>query len=102
VAAGIKIVEQFWVIETVGEQRLVTIDLAADRLGVGVQEELRRIAPLALAGLVGTVDPIAVALARLNPRNERVPDIAVDLDQLDAGLLPIVCDQAQLDLRRHL
>src|SRR5215207_5685163 len=53
-------------------------------------------------GIVGTVDPIAVALARLNPRNVHVPYVAVDLDELDARLRAVVVDQAEFDLGRHL
>src|SRR5215207_8322069 len=51
--------------------------------------------------VVWTVDPIAVALPGLDPRDVRVPDVAVDLDELDAGLRAVVFDQAEFDFGRY-
>jgi hypothetical protein len=43
-------------------------DLALDRLGVRVDEQLRRVEAVALLRRVGTVDAVAVALARTDVR----------------------------------
>ena len=53
VAEGVKIIERRRVSEAVREQRLVTVDLATDGLGVRVQQELRRVAPMTSGGSYG-------------------------------------------------
>src|SRR5215203_2716887 len=98
VAQGVHVVELVRGNETVGEQRLVTVDLATDGLRVRIEQELRRVAPLTFGRHVRTVDPIAVTLARLDPWQVGMPDVAIDLDELEARLLAVVVDQAQLDL----
>lgn len=47
--------------EAVGEQRLVAVDLPLDRLRVRVEQKLRRVAAVAVRGVVGTVHAVAVA-----------------------------------------
>ena len=47
--------------------------------------------------VVGAVHAVAVALAGLDAGQVGVPDEAVDLGQLDAGLGAVVVDQAELD-----
>ena len=74
------------VVEAVAEQGLVAVDLAVDRLGVRVKQQLGRIAPVPLIGLVGPVDPEAVALAGTDSRQVAVPHEAVHLGQVDALL----------------
>jgi hypothetical protein len=56
---------------------------------------------MASGRVVGAVNPVAVALARLDPWDVGMPDIPIDLDQLDARLPAVVVDQAQLNLGRH-
>ena len=90
------------VLEVVGEQRLVVGDLALDRLGVGVEQQLARVAAVAVLGVVGAVHAEAVALAGLQARHVGVPDEAVDLGQVEAGLDAVVVDEAQLDPLGHL
>ena len=95
VVVGVDAVVGF--VEVVGEQRLVVVDLALDRLGVGVEQQLARVAAVAVLRVVGAVHPEAVALARADAGQVAVPDEAVDLGQVDAGLGAVVVDQAQLD-----
>ena len=90
------------VLEVVGEQRLVVGDLALDRLGVRVEQQLARVAAVAPVGVVRAVHPEAVALAGLQAGHVGVPDEAVDLGQVEAGLGAVVVDEAQLDPLGHL
>ena len=85
------------VVEPVGEQRLVAVDLAVDRLRVRVEQQLGRVAALAPLRVVGAVHPVAVALAGPHRGQVAVPDEAVDLGQLDAALGAVVVDEAELD-----
>jgi hypothetical protein len=43
--------------------------------------------------VVRTVYPEAVLLAGMNPGQVGVPDVPVDLDQLQSGLLTLIVDQ---------
>jgi hypothetical protein len=90
------------IVEAVAEQGLVAVDLAIDRLGVRVKEQLGRIAPLPLIGLVRPVDPEAVALAGPDTRHVAVPHEPVHLGQVDPLLRPVLGDQPQLDPLRYL
>ena len=74
------------VVELVREAGRVPRDLAVDGLGVGVEEQLGRVAPQALGRLPRAVDPVAVALARTDVGEVGVPAVAVDLGQRDAHL----------------
>jgi hypothetical protein len=85
-------------LEVVAEDRLVPVDLAVDGLGVGVEEELVRVAAQALGRVVGAVDAEAVALAGVDPGQEGVPDVAVHLGEADALLVALVVEEAELDL----
>jgi hypothetical protein len=49
-----------------------------------------------------TMHPIPIPLTRLQVRHVRVPDEAIDLVDLEAGLLAAIADQAQLHTLRHL
>ena len=89
-------------VEVVGEQRLVAVGLAVDRLGVGVEQELRGVAAVALGRVVGAVHAVAVALAGLHAGQVGVPHEAVHLGQLEPGLRAVVVDEAELDLVGHL
>ena len=85
------------VVVGVPEHRWVPRQLAVQRLGVGIDEELGRVAARPAARVVGTVDPEAVPLARPDVRQVAVPDEAGDLGQGDAGLAAELVEQAQLD-----
>ena len=69
-----------------GVQGSVAVDLAVDGLRVRVKQQLRRVAAMSLGGIVRTVHPEAVALSRLDGGNVTVPDMSVDLGELDPGL----------------
>ena len=86
VRRGVVVVARVLVAEVVAEQRLVPVDLAAGRLGVGVEEQLVGVAAQALGGVPRAVDAVAVALARLHGRDVAVPDVGVDLGDLEPGL----------------
>ena len=59
---AVVVVARVLVAEVVREARLVPVDLALDRLGVRVEQQLGRVAPLAALRLPRAVDPVAVAL----------------------------------------
>jgi hypothetical protein len=85
------------IVEGVAEQRLVAAHLPVDGLGVWVQQQLGRVAAMPVCRVVGAVDAVAVALARLHRRQIDVPDERVVLGHLDAGLGAVIGDEAQLD-----
>ena len=64
-----------------------------------------RVAHLALDRIPLPVDPIAVALSRVNTGHEAVPDVAVDLSEGDPRLVPGRIEQAEVhclgDLREQ-
>ncbi len=97
VPEAVLVVERLGLVELVGEQRLVAVHLPVDRLGVGVEQQLRRVAAVAVLGLVGPVHPVAVALPRLDAGQVGVVHEGVGLDHLHAGLGAGVVDQAELD-----
>ena len=73
------------------------VDGAVDRLGVGIDEQLGRVEAMALVGRVRTVHAVAVALARSDVRQVAVPVLRPPLGHLDARLVVLVVEQAQLD-----
>jgi len=86
------------VAEVVGEHARTPLDDAGRGLRVRVEQQLVRVAPLAVHGVVLAVHPVAVALAGLHLRQVAVPDEGVDLGQLETGLVPVVVEEAQFDL----
>ena len=84
-------------VERVREQRLTPAELALERAGVGIDQELGGIAALALARKPRTVDPIAVALAGLDPGQVAVPHRARSLGQEDARLHVVRVEETELD-----
>jgi len=86
------------------EQGFVIADRAVDRLGVRVQEQLVRVAHVALDRIPRPVDPVAVVLPGGNTGHVTVPDERVHLAQVDPALGSVV-EQAQLhcvgDLREE-
>ena len=94
---GVVVVAAVLLTEVVAEQRLVPVEDAVDCLGVGVQQQLVRVATVAGFGVVGPVHAVAVALAGLDVGQEAVPDERVHLRQGDPGLGVIRVEKAQLD-----
>ena len=72
-------------------------DRSADRLGVGVEEQLGRVAPQAPVRVPRAVDPVPVGLARADSRHERMPDVGVVIRQRDPGFGACRIEQAQGD-----
>ena len=103
VRGGVVVVLAVLLAEVVGEQRLVPLDLAAGRLGVGVEEQLVGVAAQALGRVPRAVDAVAVALAGLHRRDVAVPHVGVDLGDLELrldelpGVVGVGLEQAQLD-----
>jgi hypothetical protein len=84
-------------IEGVAEDALVPGDVPVDRLRVGIEEELGRIAAQPARRVVRPVDAEAVAIAGLHARHEPVPHPGVVLEQVDPPLGVVVREQAELD-----
>ncbi len=89
--------------EAVRVQRLVAVGHALDGLGVGVEQQLARVAPQPPLGVVGAVHAEAVPLPGLDAGQVAVVDVPVGLRHLDPLALPSgVVQQAEFHLRRHL
>jgi len=86
VRRGVLVVARVRVAEVVAEKCRAPVDLARRGLGVGVEQQLVGVAAQAAVGRIGPVHAVAVALARLDGRQVAVPDVGVDLGQLDLGL----------------
>src|SRR5258708_10252400 len=94
---AVVVVARALVAEVVGKARLVPVDLALDGLGVRIEEQLGRVAPLAALRRPGPVDPVAVALPGSDGRQIRVPAERIDLLQAEPLLAALVVEQAELD-----
>ena len=97
VRRGVGVVPPVRVPELVGEHRLAPADLALDRLGVRVDQQLVRVAALPLGRVVRAVHPVPVPLARADAGQVPVPDEPVHLVQVDPRLGAVVVEQAELD-----
>ncbi len=97
VRRGVLVVARVGIAEVVAEERLVPVDLTLDGLGVGVQEQLVRVEALAALRVVLAVHAVAVALPGSDGRQVGVPDVRVDVDEVDAGLFAAVAEETQLD-----
>ena len=91
--------------DRVAEQLVAPLDRTGDRLGVGIEEQLVAVEPVAPLGLVRSVDPVPIEGAGTNVGEIGVPHAIGGLGQLDRrvgdgrfGLL----EQAQLDGGRVL
>jgi hypothetical protein len=81
----------------------VPADLAGDRLAVGIEQQLGRVAAMTAAWFVRPVDPVGVVLARAHVRQIAMPDEAVHLGQRNSGFgtawsRAARIEQAQFDL----
>src|SRR4029453_664881 len=72
-------------------------DHPLDGPGVRVEQELGRVAALPPLGVVGAVDPEAVALARADLGHVAVPGVGGDLGQAQPPLDPGLVEQGQVD-----
>ena len=74
------------------------VDRAVDGTRIGVEQEFRRVAPSTAGRLPRSVDAVAVALAGSDIGEVGVPDVPVDLGELDPRLVPVVAvEEAELD-----
>ena len=87
VRGRVVVVARVRVAEVVAEQRLVPVDLAGGCLGVRVEQQLVGVAPDALRGVPRAVHPVAVALTGLHRGQVAVPNVGVDLGELDPRLV---------------
>jgi hypothetical protein len=78
-------------------QRGIPAQLAVEGLRVRVDQELAGIAAVPAGRIVRAVDAEAVALSRADAREVAVPDVGIDLREVDARLGPALVEQAQLD-----
>ena len=83
--------------ELVSEHGRVPADRAAHRLGIRIQEQLVRVAHLALDRIPRPADPIAVVLPRANTEHVAVPDEAIDLGERDPRFVPGRIEQAEIN-----
>ena len=72
-------------------------DRSADRLRVGVEQQLGRVAPQAPGRVPRPADAVPVGLPRADSRHERMPDIGVVIPQRDLGFRACLIEQAQGD-----
>ena len=93
------------VLLVVAGEAVVPGDPADDRLGVGVQQQLGRVAAQPPRGVVGAVHPVAVPLPGPDLGHEPVPHPRVVLRQRQLRLPVLLVEQAQDDcvgdLGRH-
>ncbi|CAO0831035.1 hypothetical protein SMICM17S_11286 [Streptomyces microflavus] len=72
-------------------------EVAVDRTGVRVEQQLGRVPAGARPGVPAAVHPVAVALTGRDARQEAVPDLVGQLGQRAAGLGAVLVEEAQLD-----
>ena len=70
-------------LQVVGEQRLGEVEVAVEGLAVRVEQQLARIAAVTRRGIPRPVHPEAVALTGGDGGQVAVPDVAVDLVEVD-------------------
>ncbi len=73
------------------------LDGAIDGAGIGVEEQLARVAAAPGGRVPRPVDAVAVALARSDAGKVAMPAVAGHLGQVDAALSTIVVEETELD-----
>lgn len=84
--------------DVVGKQGSIAIKLAIKSASIRIDEQLPRIAALAICWIPRAVDAVTVALAGNYAGQVCVPDVIVLLLQLNASLLTFAIDEAEFDL----
>ena len=97
VRRGVGVVPPVRMPELVREHGLAPGDLALDRLGVRVDQQLVRVAALPLGRVVRAVHPVPVPLPWADAGQVPVPDEPVHLVQVDPRLGAVVVEQAELN-----
>ena len=85
-------------VEPIGEDGLIPMDIALDRHRVGIKEKLRGVAPLALLRRPRPMHTEPVALTSLNVREIRVPAETIHLAQTDTCFIPLIVEETELDV----
>ena len=93
-AEGIELGALGVIVEVVREVRLMILDLSFNRLGVGIKENLRGVAPVTIVGIIRTVNTVAIPLPGPDTWNVAVPDVGVDFAHLNALLIQVVVNEA--------
>src|SRR5262249_3360959 len=88
-------------VEAIWKHRLVPGHSAVDRLGVGVEQQLARVAAMATLRRPGPEDPVAVALAWPDVRRVSVPALSRALGQQAAADRALLVEEPQLDALGH-
>ena len=78
------------------------VELTVEGFCVGVYEQFVGVTTVAICGVVGAVDTVAIALAWLNPGNIAVPDVGIDFFDVDAGFVVFTIEKAQFHAFCHI
>ncbi len=78
--------------QVVGEQRLAEVEFAVEGLAIRIEQQLAGIAAVPGGGIPRPVHPEAVALTRGHRRQIGVPDVSVDLVEVDPLLGAVLGD----------
>ena len=92
---GIAALERERIVGLIGEEVERILQLALDRLRIGVKKELRRVTTQTVLRIPGAVDTVAVTLAGPHLWNVDVPHVGVDLRHGDAHFIEVVVQEAQ-------
>src|SRR5262245_13389591 len=82
--------------ERVGEDRRRPVDLAGDGACIWIDEQLGRVAPMALRRIPGTVNAVSIALPSSDAANVAMPAVSGLLGQIHTRLVSLVVEQAEL------
>ena len=77
-------------------QAFVIRQIALDPIRAGIEQQLRRVKAVPLRRVPGTMHPIAVAQARPGSVQPAVPDVAAARREIDALLVALLVEYAQL------
>ena len=92
---GIAALERERIVGLIGEEVERILQLALDRLRIGVKKKLRRVTTQTVLRIPGAVDTVAVKLAGTHLWNVDVPHVGVDLRHGDAHFIEVVVQEAQ-------
>ena len=77
-------------------QALIVRQIALDPVGAGIDQQLGRVKAVPLRRVPGTMYPIAVAQARPGGGQPAVPDVAAARREIEALLVALLVEYAQL------
>src|SRR5262249_23582830 len=95
------VLRPFRIVEVIREHGFAPLPVAVQRFRVRVEQQLARVAVLPLRGIPWAVDAVAVSMPGPDPRQIPVPAEGGDFGEVDAGLVPPVIEEAELDARRR-